>query len=214
VLFTNDQRRRILAGEMTATIRAWQAPQVKAGKRYRFDDDHELVIHAVDLTGSAALFPSDLAAAGFESRAAFEAALPKFANDRPQGPFFVVRFALEPRRVPPPAPPADIEKFLARLDKLDRLSDHGPWTRDALRVIAANPRVVSTRLAELVGRSGSRSRRTYANSRRWADPQHDVGYEITPLGHQVLASIDDRISPSPAESGEGQGGEGVAGPLR
>src|SRR5690606_16324156 len=112
MLFTNEQRRRILAREMTATIRAWRAPQVKAGKRYRFDDDHELAVASVDLVESDALSLDDLAAAGFESREAFEAALPKFANDRPGGPFYVVRFSLQLREVPPPAAPADIERLL------------------------------------------------------------------------------------------------------
>jgi hypothetical protein len=190
VLFTNDQRRRILAGEMIATIRAWQAPQVKAGKRYRFDDDHELVIHAVDLTPFDALTASDLAAAGFATRADFDAALPRFANDRPEGPFHVVRFTLEPRRVPPPAAPADIEKLLARLDKLDRASPVGPWTRDTLTLIAANPRLVSTRLAEQLGRERVDLKTDIRKLKAMGlTRSHDTGYDVTELGRQVLATI-------------------------
>ncbi len=191
VLFTNDQRRRILAGEMTATIRAWQTPQVKAGKRYRFGDDHELVVSTVELTESAALTTADLSAAGFESRAAFEAALPKFANGRTEGPFHLVRFTLEPRQPPPPAAPAELDKLLARLEKLDRLSDHGPWTRDALAVIAANPRVVSTKLAELVGRERFAFKADVRKLKAMGlTRSHDVGYEVTELGGQVLGALE------------------------
>ncbi len=190
VLFTNDQRRRILAGEMTATIRAWQAPQVKAGKRYRFGDEHELVVSAVQLTASALLSAADLRAAGFGSRADFEAALPKFANGRTEGPFYVVRFTLEPRQPPPTAAPAEVDRLLARLEKVDRLSDHGPWTRDALGAIAANPRVVSTKLAELVGRERFAFKADVRKLKAMGlTRSHEIGYEVTELGAQVLAAI-------------------------
>jgi hypothetical protein len=207
VLFTNDQRRRIFAGEMTATIRAWRTPQVKAGKRYRFGDHHELVVSTVALTESAALSGADLAAAGFESRDAFVAALPRFANDRPAGPFYVVRFTLEPRAQPPPAARGDIEKLLARLEKLDRLSDHGPWTHDALAVIAANPRVVSTELARQVGRERFAFK---ADVRKLKGigltRSHNVGYEATELGQQVLAALEVPAPPLRAKRGERAGG--------
>lgn len=190
MLFTNDQRRRILAGEMTATIRAWQAPQVKPGKRYRFGDQHELAVSSVDLIESSALTPDDLAAAGFASRAAFEAALPRFANDRPQGPFYVVRFTLEPREAPPPAAPADIERLVARLRKLDGLGDNGPWARDALSVIAANPRVVSTELARQLGRERYSFKADVRKLKRLGlTRSHEVGYEVTELGRQVLTAL-------------------------
>ena len=39
-----------------------------------------------------------------------------------------------------------------RLDRLDRASSHGPWTRPTLAVIAEHPGVVSTELAEKLGR--------------------------------------------------------------
>ncbi|MEX0783756.1 MAG: ASCH domain-containing protein [Dehalococcoidia bacterium] len=213
MLFTNDQRRRVLAGEMTATIRAWQAPQVKAGKRYRFDDEHELVVHTVELTSLDALTPADLAAAGFGSRADFDAALPRFANDRPTGPFYVVRFTLEPRRQLPPAAPPEIEKLLARLDKLDRLSEHGPWTRATLATIAANPRLVSTKLAEQLSRERFSLKADVRKLKAMGlTRSHDVGYDITDLGRQVLAAVDDAAPPLPRSRKRGSGGEGAAGP--
>lgn len=218
MLFTNDQRRRILAGEMTATIRAWQTPQVKAGKRYRFGDEHELVVSSVELTESGRLSSGDLAAAGFESRSAFEAALPRFANDRQEGPFYVVRFTLEARQVPPHPVQAEIDRIVARLEKLDRLSDHGPWTRDALDVIATHPRVVSTELARRVGRERFAFKADVRKLKAMGlTRSHDVGYEVTELGRAVLDSLvgtnpapaegcDSSISPSPAKSGEGAEG--------
>lgn len=189
MLFTNDQRRRILAREMTVTIRAWHAPQIKAGKRYRFDDDNELVIHTVDLTPLDALTPLDLAAAGFPTRADFDAALPRFANDRPTGPFYVVRFTLEPHQQLPPAAPPEIDKLLARLDKLDRLSPVGPWTHATLAAIAANPRLVSTRLADQLGRERFALKTDIRKLKAMGlTRSHDVGYDVTELGHQILAA--------------------------
>ena len=203
MLWTNEQRRRILAGEMTATIRAWKAPQVRAGRRYRFGDDHELAIHAIDLTSLDALTLADLAGAGFASRGDFSAALPRFANDRPEGPFYVVRFTLEPRHEPLPAADADIDKLRARLAKLDHLSDHGPWTREALGVIAANPRVVSTALAKRVGRERFAFKADVRKLKRLGlTRSHDVGYELTALGQEVLRAINE--SPSPRTCGEAE----------
>ena len=207
MLWTNEQRRRIFAREMTATIRAWQTPQVKAGKRYRFGDDHELVVSAVELTEASALTPADLAAAGFESREAFEAALPRFAPGRPDGPFYVVRFTLEPAAVAALSTPAEIEKLLARLLKLDRLSDHGAWTHDALAVIAANPRVVSTELARLVGRERFAFKADVRKLKRLGlTRSHDVGYQATDLGLQVLAALEAPAPPLGATRAEGVGG--------
>jgi hypothetical protein len=204
-LWTNEQRRRVLAGEMTATIRAWQAPQVKAGKRYRFDDDHELVVTAVELRERAALSDGDIEDAGFGSREGFEAALPRFANGRVEGPFYVVRFRLEAREEPPPAPAEDVERLLARLERLDTASEHGPWTGAALGVIARHPRVVSTKLARQVGRERFAFKADVRKLKRLGlTRSHEVGYEITELGRQVLDAMPG--SPSRAKSGDGAGG--------
>ncbi len=212
MLWTNEQRRRILAGEMTTTIRAWQTPQVKAGKRYRFGDEHELIVSSVELTESGALSLADFVSAGFESREAFDAVLPKFANDRHDGPFHVVRFTLEPRHEPPPAAPADIGKLLVRLDKLDRLSEHGPWTRDALAIIAANPRVVSTELAGELGRERFAFKADVRKLKAMGlTRSHDVGYEVTGPGRAVLKALGLVARPT-ARDGRDSSGDDTAPP--
>jgi hypothetical protein len=47
---------------------------------------------------------------------------------------------------------ADRGELDKRLDRMDRASPHGPWTRDVLRLIAARPAERAGDLAESMGR--------------------------------------------------------------
>jgi hypothetical protein len=40
MLFTKKLRARVKSGEITASVRIWQTPRVKAGHRYRLDEGH------------------------------------------------------------------------------------------------------------------------------------------------------------------------------
>jgi hypothetical protein len=46
----------------------------------------------------------------------------------------------------------DVEAIALRLDRLDRASSHGPWTRDTLAIIARRPAVRAGDLAAELGR--------------------------------------------------------------
>jgi biotin operon repressor len=46
---------------------------------------------------------------------------------------------------------ADVAELTARLDRLDRASKRGPWTRQFLRLLAENPHVRAQDLADSLG---------------------------------------------------------------
>src|ERR687888_526235 len=47
---------------------------------------------------------------------------------------------------------AEWAELVSRLDRLDRMSRHGPWTRETLRLIRDRPEVAAADLAAEVGR--------------------------------------------------------------
>ena len=72
---------------------------------------------------------------------------------------------------------------------MDRLSKHGPWTRQTLELIAQNPPTAASKLAPMLGRD---TRAFKADVRKLKKlgltVSFEVGYELTSLGKAFLAS--------------------------
>ena len=84
--------------------------------------------------------------------------------------------------------PDDVADLRARLDRLDRRSPTGPWTRSTLRLIEQYPGVVSTALA----RHANQERPAFKlNVRKLKElgltESLEVGYRLSPRGQAVLA---------------------------
>lgn len=67
MVFSRELRDRVLAGDITLTVRLWQRPQVKEGGRYRVGLG-EIAIDTVQLVPFAAITDADLRAAGEPDR--------------------------------------------------------------------------------------------------------------------------------------------------
>lgn len=83
--------------------------------------------------------------------------------------------------------PEDIEGLIVRLDRLDRASKRGPWTREFLRLLAANPRVRAQDLADGLGLD----KPVFKNDVRKLKElgltiSHSPGYEVSPRGRALL----------------------------
>ena len=50
MLFAKKLRARIKSGEVTASVRIWQSPRVKAGGKYRLDEGHVEVTAVREIT--------------------------------------------------------------------------------------------------------------------------------------------------------------------
>ncbi len=141
-------------GEVTLVVRRWKRSQVKAGNGYRTAAGR-LQAKAVDIVEPGRISDADAHRAGYLDA-------PSLVNDlrgEDGDPVFRIAF----RRLDEPDPrselanldvlaTADIEGITARLDRLDRSSSHGPWTRAALEVIEAHPERRAPDLATMLER--------------------------------------------------------------
>lgn len=166
VLFERWLREGISSGRVTVTFRRWRRSQVKPGGRYRTGADggrgglsplpSELIeVIAVDVVSESDITDADARDPGHPSAAELVAQL----KGDPALPLYRIRFRrldeADPRTelaVDTALSDADVAALDQRLDRMDRSGADGPWTAATLAAIAARPGVVSTELAESLGR--------------------------------------------------------------
>ena len=157
MLFSEDAVPGLRDGSITTTFRRWKRSQVKVGGTYRPRRDVALVVEAITEVALAALTDADARAAGEPDVATLRKRRLKGAADDE------VLFRIDFHRVDAPDPrsvlasddalDADaVAEISKRLARLDAASSHGAWTRATLEMIGRNPGVVSTLLAEELGR--------------------------------------------------------------
>jgi hypothetical protein len=141
----------IAAGTVTLTFRRWDRPRVRVGGTQRTPVGVVEFTTVTPVT-EADLTVADAVAAGFPDLPALLAA------QRGGGQLYRVgvrlagpdpRVALRARRRLSPAQRAELT---ARLERLDRVSRHGPWTAVVLDLIAEHPGVRAPDLAARLGR--------------------------------------------------------------
>lgn len=144
----------IADGSVTMTFRRWRRPQVKAGRPNRTPGG---IVHVttVDIVEPGDITDEEARRSGYPSAAALVADL------RGDDAVPVYRIAFELATGPDPRGQlaenddldADaIRTIDQRLDRLDRASSIGPWTRAALEVIHEHPAVPAGELAAKIGR--------------------------------------------------------------
>jgi hypothetical protein len=141
----------IVAGEVTLVFRRWDRPHAKIDSLHRTPVGL-VAIDAVDVVRLADITAAEARAAGAASRAE----LLTFLRGRDGQVYRMrVRFAgADPRialRSDGELTDADVATISKRLGRLDRASRHGPWTRDVLELIAANPARRAPELADIRG---------------------------------------------------------------
>ncbi|HSK27479.1 MAG TPA: hypothetical protein VK894_11285 [Jiangellales bacterium] len=197
MLFSAESWPGLADGSITRTFRRWRRAQVREGGRYRVAG-LLLEVDAVCRVRVGDLTEADAAPAGEPSRDALLARLA--GRGEVPGPDEQVwrvdlhcvgpddRIAL---REAEDLAPDDVESLRARLDRLDRASSYGPWTRAVLRQVARQPGVVSTVLAAEAGRE----RQSYkADVRKLKGlgltESLQVGYRLSPRGAALLAALE------------------------
>ena len=144
----------IADGSVTVTFRRWRRRQALAGRRYRTPVG---IIEVDDIreVDPATISDRDARRSGYASAAAVRADLRGDADS----PVYRIVF----HAVAEPDPRAelaanaaltadDVGEITKRLDRLDRASPHGPWTRAVLDAIAAHPATRAPDLAASFGR--------------------------------------------------------------
>jgi hypothetical protein len=180
----------IAAGKVTVTYRRWRRPQVVPGRIYRTPAGR-LRVTSVERIDPTAISDADAALAGYPDADALRADL----RGRPEDPVLCIAFTYD--RGPDPrsvlAADANLDdmagaEITRRLDRLDRASRNGAWTRKTLAIIAERPAVRAPDLAAALGRDAPSFKLDVRKLKNLGLTESlRVGYRLSPRGRAYLA---------------------------
>lgn len=192
MLFSADAWPGLADGSISLTFRTWATPQAKTGGRYRVGG---MLLEATDVTRVplTSITDDEAVRAGDTDAATLRARL---ADGTPDQLVWRVELTMVgaddriERRNTQVLTPDEIADVIARLDRLDRRSPGGPWTRSTLRLIERYPGVVSTALA----RRAQQERPAFKlNVRKLKElgltESLDVGYRLSPRGEMIVQRL-------------------------
>jgi hypothetical protein len=185
MLFRTKDLEAIMSGRVTTAFRRWKKPGAKAGSQQRTQLGM-VAIDSVEVIDPASLTEADAKAANYPDLASLHAMF-----DAQEGTCYRIR--LRPGGADPRAAlqnAADISHdervtIDKRLAKLDAVT---PWTRATLTCIRDHPAVVSTRLAEILGRERFALKDDIRKLKALGLTESlEVGYRLSPRGIAYLA---------------------------
>jgi hypothetical protein len=189
VLFEQRFWSGIADGSVTVTFRRWKRHQVIAGRRYRTPAGF-IVVDRVDIVDESSITKADARRSGFTSVDSVRAAL----RGTPDLDLYRIEFHADHGRDERADLAADDQlgaaafaELTARLDRLDRASTHGAWTRETLRLIGAHPARRAGDLCEMVGRELAPFKLDVRKLKNLGlTISLRVGYELSPRGRAYL----------------------------
>jgi hypothetical protein len=188
----------IADGSLDLAFRRWQRPMVKAGGTQRTSIG--LVgFESVEVVPREAISQEQARRAGFDSAGELLGFL-----DRKPGEIYRVSLRLvgpDSRvalRDTLPAE-AELDGLTRRLARLDRASSHGPWTRQTMEAIGANPERRAGELAAELGRERLPFKVDVRKLKELGLTESlPIGYRLSPRGRAVL----ERLQVSRDEGGQ------------
>ena len=182
---------RITTGEVDLAFRRWARPTVRAGGTLRTQIGM-VSIESVDRVPMAAITEEDARRAGVAREE-----LIAFLTAKAEGDVYRVRFGPvvpDPRvalREDIDLGEEDLAALTARLDRLDRSSKRGAWTRQTLALIADNPHVRAQDLADGLGVDKPVFKDDVRKLKELGlTISHSPGYELSPRGRALLERLD------------------------
>jgi hypothetical protein len=176
---------RIRSGEIDLAFRRWERPRVVLGTRMRTAVG---VLEVTSLDRVRTVTHADAARAG-----APRAELMRLMEKKRPAPIWRIglRYAGEDPRVAlredADLAPEERARILARLDRLDAASAHGPWTRHYLELIRDHPARRAPDLAAWEGRETQPFKRDVRKLKELGLTESlEVGYRLSPRGAAVL----------------------------
>jgi hypothetical protein len=191
VLFSKWSWAGIQDGSITCTFRRWKRRQAVAGNTYRTAAGR-IAVSDVDVVEEAEITDADARASGYPSAEVLRADL----RGDPALPIYRIRFRLAEGPDPRDELAADAAltaedraELDRRLDRLDRASRHGPWTRQVLELIRAHPARRAGDLAPMAGRDELQDFKLDVRKLKalGLTISLDVGYRLSPRGEAYLA---------------------------
>ena len=159
------------------------------GKQYRFGPEDAVEVGSVDEVVVSAIDDEEARRSGFASAAELRTFLMKYSPEEltPKSTLFRVSFHYV--KISDEVPQADLSlaEIQRKLEKMDRLSQHGSWTRQTLEIIALNPHTAASKLAPLLGRETQPFKADVRKLKKLGlTVSFEVGYELTSLGQGIL----------------------------
>lgn len=197
MLFKQRFHDGIRSGSITLTFRRWIRAQVRVGGTYRLDADGAMEATSVQPVRVHEISAAEARRAGYADRATMIAELGRRDELTDADEVYRIEFRYvaqaDPRlalREDDALSETEVVAIIARLERMDAAATHGPWTRAVLRLIEAQPRVVSTRLAAKLGRERFEFKADVRKLKALGlTISHDVGYELSARGKAVLREI-------------------------
>ena len=189
MLLRHDVLTGIETGRIESVYRRWDQARVKAGSKLRTAIGVVEVL-SVDAVDPADLTQEDAVAGGLESVPELIAS----AGNRGET-LYCIRLrhvGPDPRvtlreTIPDEAGITEIDR---RLHRLDSLSKNGPWTKETLGLIAANPGVRAEDLAASAGREKMPFKLDVRKLKEMGLTESLLtGYRLSPRGESVLKSL-------------------------
>ena len=193
MLIKDEVVEKIRTGEITVLFRRWSRPGAKAGGT-QMTQGGVVGIDDVEVIDEAAITEEDARGAGYTDREN----LIEHLNYR-EDPIYRIRVRWvgeDPRialRSSDDLSEVELAEIIAKLDKMDRTSKRGNWTRSYLEVMQSMPATYSGLLANYLGIS-------QADFKPWVrklkalglTESLEVGYRLSPRGEKVLAELERR----------------------
>ena len=178
----------IRAGDVDVAFRRWERPRLKVGTRMRTAVGL-IEVTSVDRVPVRSLTAADARRAGAASLAALRDGLDRLHRDRPVYRIGLRYAGADPRHALREALPdaAEVEAIVAWLDRLDRVSPSGPWTRATLLLIDELPATRAPDLAQRMGRDTPSFKQNVRKLKeRGLTESLDIGYRVSARGAAVL----------------------------
>ena len=181
----------IADGRVTLAVRRWDQPRVRAGGRQRTAVG-VIEFVAVEPVERDDLVEADAQASGFATLKE----LLRFVDRRTSGRIYRIHVRLagpDPRvALRESLPDAGQLQYLERrLERLDRASHHGAWTRQVLRAIRDSPAVRAADLATGFGRDRASFKLDVRKLKELGLTESlPRGYRLSPRGRAVLEAVE------------------------
>ncbi len=186
MILSIDQLHAIKAGTLTLAFRRWKKSSVKKGSILT-TAICRIIIDDVSIIEEDAITTKDAAKAGFKSKEELFELLNKHPGDlykinlsyHSEDP----RIELRKQKLTDET----FEQLKKKMDRFDKSSSDGPWTKPVLQAINDHPLL---RAADLCKKVGMEKMKMKLNIRKLKNLgltiSHEVGYEISPLGKEFL----------------------------
>jgi hypothetical protein len=200
VLFPLRVLDAIRDGRVDLAFRRWERARVRPGSRLRTAVG-VLEVDKVDVVERSSLGDDEARRAGFDSTDDLLAMLDK--RGRGEIHRIELRYAgPDPRvelRAKADLSEGELGEIARRLDRLDEVSRHGPWTRAVLELIARKPEVRAEDLAAEMGREKLPFKRDVRKLKELGlTISLSPGYRLSPRGEAVVRELGRRNKGGPS----------------